>query len=94
MQANSKNNNCCCAAPQVNINPAYRAAELAYALNQAAVTALVLARGLKGSREFIDIVDSVVAQTQLRHRILLADEAPEGEPGLLRCAVLCCAVLC
>ncbi|PRW33815.1 AMP-binding isoform A [Chlorella sorokiniana] len=62
----------------VNINPAYRAGELAYALNQSAVTTLVLARGLKGSREFIEIVDSVVGQTQLRHRILLADEAPEG----------------
>lgn len=76
----------------MNINPAYRAAELTYALNQASVSALVLAKGLKGSREFIEIVDSVVAQTQLRHRILLADEAPEGEPAVLRCGVVCWAV--
>ena len=79
-----------CSPTQVNINPAYRAAELTYALNQASVTALVLAKGLKGSREFIEIVDSVVAQTQLQHRILLADDAPEGEPAVPCCAVLCC----
>ena len=77
---------------QVNINPAYRAGELTYALNQAGVSALVLARGLRGSREFIDIVDSVAAKTQLEHRVLLADEAPEGESLGLCGAVACFAV--
>lgn len=76
---------------QVNINPAYRAGELTYALNQAGVSALVLARGLRGSREFIDIVDSVAEKTQLKYRVLLADEAPEGESLGVCGAGACCA---
>lgn len=72
---------------QVNINPAYRAAELAYALNQAGVTTLVLAPGLRGSREFIATVGQVADQTQLRHRILIGGDAPEGERGAVGAVV-------
>lgn len=73
----------CRPAVQVNINPAFQAAELAYALGQAGVSVLVLAPGLKGGHGFLRVAGSpeVAAQaTQLRHRVLLADGAPpEGE---------------
>ncbi|KAL4425388.1 hypothetical protein ABPG75_009404 [Micractinium tetrahymenae] len=66
----------------VNINPAYQAAELAYALAQSGVSVLVQAPGLKRSRGFLEIAGSpeVAARAaQLRHRVLLGDgAAPEG----------------
>ncbi|KAL4446717.1 hypothetical protein ABPG77_007961 [Micractinium sp. CCAP 211/92] len=66
----------------VNINPAFQAAELAYALAQSGVSVLVLAPGMRGSRGFLDIAGSpeVAAQAaQLRHRVLLGEgPAPEG----------------
>ncbi|EFN57192.1 hypothetical protein CHLNCDRAFT_21648 [Chlorella variabilis] len=64
----------------VNINPAYRASELAYALGQAGVSVLVLAPGLRGGRGFVEMAESVRKQTpQLRLRLLLAEEGlPEG----------------
>ena len=69
---------------QVSINPAYRASELAYALTQAGVSMLVLARGLKGGHEFLDMADSLTPGQvpQLRHRVLLcgADSPPTGAP--------------
>lgn len=71
------------AGPQVNINPAFQAAELAYALAQSGVSVLVLAPGLRGSRGFLDIAGSpevAVQAAQLRHMVLLGKgAAPEGE---------------
>ena len=54
----------------VNINPAYRASELAYALNKVACTALVMAPALKSSN-CIDILRS------------LAPELDSSSPGEL-----------
>ena len=66
----------------MNINPAYRASELAYALTQAGVSVLVLAPGLKGGHEFLDMAGSLGPgqAPQLRHRVLLcvADPPPAG----------------
>ena len=76
---------------QVNINPAYRASELAFALTQAGVSVLVLAPGLKGGRQFLDMADSLGPGQvpQLRHRVLLfgADPPPAGAPAAA--AVVC-----
>ena len=59
----------------VNINPAYRASELAYALNKVACTALVMAPALKTS-DYIDILRS------------LAPELDSSAPGELVSAQL------
>lgn len=92
-----------CASPpsQVNINPAYRASELAYALGQAGVSVLVLAPGLRGGRGFVEMAESVRKQTpQLRLRLLLAEEGlPEGGLVWGRCWVagggsVVCAYVC
>lgn len=64
---------------QVNINPAYRASELSYALTQAGVSMLVLAPGLRGGREFVGMLDGVRGQLpRLQRCVLLGDDTPEG----------------
>lgn len=62
----------------VNLNPSLKAAELSYALNRVGVTTLVLAPELRGT-SFVDLLESIRHQTpQLRHRIVLGPDAPEG----------------
>ncbi|KAL4420676.1 hypothetical protein ABPG75_010332 [Micractinium tetrahymenae] len=62
----------------VNLNPSLKAAELSYALNRVGVTTLVLAPELRGT-SFADTLESIRHQTpQLRHRIVLGPDAPEG----------------
>ncbi|OYV49465.1 MAG: AMP-binding protein [Rhodospirillales bacterium 20-60-12] len=63
----------------VNINPAYRAHELGYALNKVGVAALVLAKSFKTS-DYIALLGEV-AVPSLRHKIVIADTAP---PGMIR----------
>jgi len=77
----------------VNINPAYRASELAYALNKVACTALVMAPALKTSN-YIDILRSLAPELDSSAPgELLADQLPhlrwvvrlgdEHTPGML-----------
>lgn len=67
----------------VNLNPSLKAAELAYSLNKAGVSALVLAPELRGT-SFVDLLEGVRPQTpQLRHRIVLGPEAPDRALGML-----------
>jgi fatty-acyl-CoA synthase len=63
----------------VNINPAYRAHELGYALNKVGVAALVLAKSFKTS-DYVAMLGEV-AVPSLRHKIVIADAAP---PGMIR----------
>src|SRR5262245_34135214 len=64
----------------VNINPAYRAHELEYVLNQADITALFLTDRFKTS-DYFAVLDSVRERCpKLRHVISIK---PEGRPGLL-----------
>lgn len=65
----------------VNINPAYRAAELQYSLDLAGVAVLVLAPGLRGSSDFVAMLDTVRGQLPaLRHAVVLgAAVPPPGE---------------
>jgi len=65
----------------VNINPAYRSHELAYALDKVGCRALILPRAFKSSH-YLDVLASVKpGLPDLRHVILLDDTA---EPGTLR----------
>jgi fatty-acyl-CoA synthase len=58
----------------VTINPAYRAAELEYALTRAGVSMLVLARGL-GQTDYVAMLDEVRARCpELRATVVLDDE--------------------
>ncbi|MDP3163872.1 MAG: AMP-binding protein, partial [Hydrogenophaga sp.] len=77
----------------VNINPAYRASELAYALNKVACTALVLAPALKTSN-YIDILRSLAPELdssapgelvaeQLPHLRWVVRLGDEHTPGML-----------
>jgi fatty-acyl-CoA synthase len=82
----------CVGAVLVNVNPAYRAHELAYVLNQADLTTLLLADRFKGS-DFFDLLGAVcpelaacppgelraAACPRLRHVISIA---PEKRPGM------------
>jgi len=60
----------------VNLNPAYRAAELEFALNRAGVSVLLLARGFRG----IDYVETLAAVRSrcpdLREALVLDDDWP------------------
>jgi fatty-acyl-CoA synthase len=65
----------------VNINPAYRTSELAYALAQSGVSTLVLAPRFRQA-DYLAMLDEVAEQVPaLKRRIVLGPEAP---PGALR----------
>jgi fatty-acyl-CoA synthase len=62
----------------VNINPAYRTSELAYALGQSGVSTLVLAPRFR-TADYLDMLDQVAAQVPtLQRRVVLGPEAPPG----------------
>jgi fatty-acyl-CoA synthase len=62
----------------VNINPAYRTSELAYALAQSGVSTLVLAPRFR-TADYLDMLDQVAAQVPtLQRRVVLGPEAPPG----------------
>ena len=62
----------------VNINPAYRTAELKYALDKVQVKLLVSAVGLKGS-SYLDMLDEVApGLTHLQHIVQLGDAPRAG----------------
>jgi fatty-acyl-CoA synthase len=65
----------------VNVNPAYRTSELAYALAQSGVSTLVLAPRFRQA-DYLGMLDEVAEQVPALHRrIVLGPEAP---PGALR----------
>jgi fatty-acyl-CoA synthase len=65
----------------VNINPAYRTSELAYALAQSGVSTLVLAPSFRQA-DYLAMLDEVAGELPaLQRRIVLGPEAP---PGALR----------
>jgi fatty-acyl-CoA synthase len=65
----------------VNINPAYRTSELAYALAQSGVSTLVLAPRFRQA-DYLAMLDQVAGQVPtLQRRVVLGPEAP---PGALR----------
>ena len=55
----------------VTVNPAYKAAELAYALDTAGVSLLVMARGFRGA-DYVEMLNSV--DTGVRDRVVLEDD--------------------
>jgi fatty-acyl-CoA synthase len=62
----------------VNINPAYRTSELAYALGQSGVSTLVLAPRFRQA-DYLTMLDEVAEQVPaLKRRIVLGPEAPPG----------------
>jgi fatty-acyl-CoA synthase len=62
----------------VNINPAYRTSELAYALAQSGVSTLVLAPRFRQA-DYLAMLDEVAEQVPtLQRRIVLGPEAPPG----------------
>jgi fatty-acyl-CoA synthase len=62
----------------VNVNPAYRTSELAYALGQSGVSTLVLAPGFRQA-DYLAMVEAVADQTPaLSRRIVLGGEEPAG----------------
>jgi len=63
----------------VNINPAYRTAELEYVLNKVGARALILARSFKTS-DYVGMVKSLgpAKLLQLEEAIVIGDEAEEG----------------
>ncbi len=62
----------------VNINPAYRTSELAYALGQSGVSTLVLAPGFRQA-DYVAMVEAVAGDTPaLGRRIVLGDDPPAG----------------
>ncbi len=63
----------------VNINPAYRTAELEYCLNKVGCRALILAASFKSS-DYIAMIEALgeTALPQLRHRIVIGGTAPPG----------------
>jgi fatty-acyl-CoA synthase len=64
----------------VNINPAYRTAELEYALNQSGITFLILARGFRQAN-YVDMLAEVKGRCpELREALVLED----GWDALLR----------
>ncbi|HSW12383.1 MAG TPA: AMP-binding protein [Solimonas sp.] len=63
---------------QVNINPAYRAGELAYALQQSGCRMLVAARHFKGS-DYAAMLAEVRDQCPALREVVFLDEA--GQPG-------------
>ena len=62
----------------VNVNPAYRTSELAYALRQSGVSTLVLAPSFRQA-DYLAMLDQVAGQLPaLQRRIVLGNRAPAG----------------
>jgi fatty-acyl-CoA synthase len=62
----------------VNINPAYRTSELAYALGQSGVSTLVLARGFRQA-DYVAMVEAVAGETPaLTRKVVLGTDPPAG----------------
>ncbi|HYN18886.1 MAG TPA: AMP-binding protein, partial [Actinomycetes bacterium] len=62
----------------VNVNPAYRTSELAYALGQSGVSTLVLAPSFRQA-DYLDMLDQVAGELPaLRRRVVLGPDAPAG----------------
>jgi fatty-acyl-CoA synthase len=62
----------------VNINPAYRTSELAYALGQSGVSTLVLAPRFRQA-DYVDMLDQVAGELpELRRRVVLGPDTPAG----------------
>jgi len=66
----------------VNVNPAYRRAELEYAMNKVECKALVLAPALKTSN-YLEIVDDLVQGAKLPHLRHIVRLGTEKTPGML-----------
>ncbi|WP_425067339.1 AMP-binding protein [Reyranella sp.] len=66
----------------VNVNPAYRRAELEYAMNKVECKALILAPALKTSN-YLEIVDDLVKAKKLPHLKHVIRLGPEKTPGML-----------
>ncbi len=65
----------------VNINPAYRTSELAYALGQSGVSTLVLAPRFRQA-DYLDMLDQVAGGLPaLRRRVVLGPDTPPGAIG-------------
>jgi fatty-acyl-CoA synthase len=65
----------------VNVNPAYRTSELAYALGQSGVSTLVLASRFRQA-DYVDMLDQVAGELPaLRRRIVLGPDTPPGALG-------------
>ncbi len=62
----------------VNVNPAYRTSELAYALGQSGVSTLVLARGFRQA-DYVAMVEAVAGETPaLGRQVVLGGDPPAG----------------
>ena len=66
----------------VNVNPAYRRAELDYALNKVECSALILAPSLKTSN-YLEIVEDLVREKKLPHLRHIVRLGGEKTPGML-----------
>jgi fatty-acyl-CoA synthase len=65
----------------VNVNPAYRTSELAYALGQSGVSTLVLAPGFRQA-DYLDMLDQVAGELPaLARRVVLGPDTPPGAMG-------------
>jgi fatty-acyl-CoA synthase len=65
----------------VNVNPAYRTSELAYALGQSGVSTLVLAPRFR-TADYLDMLDQVAGELPaLGRRVVLGGDPPEGAMG-------------
>jgi fatty-acyl-CoA synthase len=65
----------------VNINPAYRTSELAYALGQSGVSSLVLAPGFRQA-DYLAMLDQVAGELPaLGRRVVLGPDTPPGAIG-------------
>jgi fatty-acyl-CoA synthase len=65
----------------VNVNPAYRTSELAYALGQSGVSTLVLAARFRQA-DYLDMVDQVAGELPALHRrVVLGPDTPAGAMG-------------
>ena len=65
----------------VNVNPAYRTSELAYALGQSGVSTLVLAARFRQA-DYLEMLDEVAEQVPaLQRRIVLGPQTPPGAMG-------------
>jgi len=65
----------------VNVNPAYRTSELAYALGQSGVSTLVLAARFRQA-DYLDMLDRVAGELPALHRrVVLGPDTPAGAMG-------------
>jgi fatty-acyl-CoA synthase len=65
----------------VNVNPAYRTSELAYALGQSGVSTLVLAPRFRQA-DYLDMLDQVAGDLPaLERRVVLGGDTPAGAMG-------------